>query len=380
MRMRGYEAARRASITVFWGSAIALLFMLATPQPMSAQSIQVLYNFGTDSGYTPYAGLIRDQQGSLYGTTEQGGSYNSGTIFKLTPSNQEATLYTFFGTPDDGARPFYGALIADPSGNGYGTTEQGGTFNLGTVYRLTSTGQEMVLHSFAGGKKDGADPYGGLVRDRSGNLYGTTFAGGAFDVGTVFRLSPGGVIAVVHSFAGGNDGASPSAGLVVDSHDNAYGTTQAGGQDGFGTVYKIDNTGVYSVLYSFQGGNDGAAPIAGLILDPSGNLYGTTGGSGAGCSAVFKITPAGEEIVLYSCLEQATGGLVRDSAGNLYGTDYGHVFKIDTAGNFTILIYLDGTTGEAPLGSLILDPVGSLYGTASQGGLYGGGTVFKVVP
>jgi uncharacterized repeat protein (TIGR03803 family) len=383
MPTRGPRTVLQWSINAVLSTAIFLMSLLAMPRPASAQSIQVLYSFGVDSGYTPYAGLIRDPQGNLYGTTEQGGSgsCNCGTIFKLTSSNQETTLHTFTGPPDDGANPFYGALIADSSGNGYGTTEQGGTSNLGTVFQLTSTGQELVLHSFAGGKKDGAYPYGGLVRDKSGNLYGTTFAGGASDVGTIFRLSPSGAMTVLHSFAAGNDGASPSAGLVIDSHGNAYGTTEAGGESGFGTVYRIDSKGGYSLLYSFMGGNDGAKPIAGLILDPAGNLYGTTSGGGSSSSTVFEVTPAGEETVLYDDLNQAAGGLVRDSAGNLYGTDWDTVFRIDTHGDLSILVELDSTTGYASFGSLILDPVGSLYGTASEGGLLGdSGTVFKVVP
>ena len=364
-------------------SAVALLGLWATLQPASAQSIQVLYTFaGGSDGSTPSAGLIRDSQGNLYGTTEfGGGSCNCGTVFELASFGMKTILHSFAGAgAGDGANPYYGALIADSSGNGYGTTRLGGAINLGSVFRVSSTGQETVLHSFAGGKHDGAYPYAGLVRDNSGNLYGTTFAGGAFDVGTIFRLSPSGTMTVVHSFAAGSDGASPSAGLVFDSHGHAYGTTQAGGQSGFGTVYEVDSSGKYKVLYSFKGGNDGAAPRAGLILDPSGNIYGTTGGSGGGCSTAFKMTPTGEETVLYSCLEQATGGLVRDSVGNLYGADFQLVFKIDTADNFIILVRLDGTTGEGPLGSLVLDPVGSLYGTASQGGQAGYGTVFKVVP
>ena len=218
-----------------------------------------------------------------------------------TPSAQAQTftvLYWFKGLQDDGINPEAG-LVRDKAGNLYGTTGHGGDgTNFGTVFKLDTTGKETLLHSFAGGATDGQNPYAGLVRDKTGNLYGTTSFGGASGIGlglgTVFKLDTTGKETLLYSFAGGaTDGQSPQAGLIRDNAGNLYGTTVLGGASGLGTVFKLDTTGKETALHSFTGRpRDGAIPLAGLIQDAAGNLYGTTVSGGLlGLGTVFKLTP-----------------------------------------------------------------------------------------
>ena len=230
-------------------------------------------------------------------------------------AQQLTTLYSFAGS--DGATPHAG-LIADPAGNLYGTTWGGGASGQGTVFQLDPSGNLTVLYSFAGG--DGSRPGGGLIADSSGNLYGTTINGGAQDAGTVFQLTPSGALNLLYSFTGGSDGALPFAGLIADAAGNLYGTTIDGGAGGQGTVFQLDPSGTLTVLYS---SNEGS-PWAGLIADAAGNLYGTTEG-GDGPGTVFQLTPSGTLTVLHSFTGGSDGGrpvadLLADAAGNLYGT------------------------------------------------------------
>ena len=210
----------------------------------------------------------------------------------------------------------------------------------GALDGAAATSSETVLHFFAGSQGDGAYPFAGLTLDRAGDLYGTTLSAGTgtcsdygSGCGTIFELAPSGVETVLYSFQGGKDGAHPYAGLLLDGGGNLYGTTSSGGT-GSGTVFKLAPNGVETLLYSFHGGTDGAYPNAGLIRDSSGNLYGTTafGGSGVvcgnnGCGTIFKLAPNGAETVLYSFCSQANcadgdgpNGVVMDSQGNFYGT------------------------------------------------------------
>ncbi len=246
----------------------------------------VLYSFtGGADGANPEAGLVRDPDGSLYGTTIAGGS-GSGVVFKVDSNGTETVLHTFTSGAD-GGYPQAG-LIRDLNGDLYGTTSGGGSPGPGVVFKLDTTGAETVLYTFTGGA-DGGTPYGGLVRDSAGNLYGSTLQGGVTTgsqgYGVVFKLDAAGTETVLYTFTGGSDGASPYAGLVRDSAGNLYGTTYGGGR-AFG------NTGAETVLHTFAGGTGGAKPQAGLIRDAKGNLYGTTvfGGSG-GNGVVFKLTP-----------------------------------------------------------------------------------------
>jgi uncharacterized repeat protein (TIGR03803 family) len=306
----------------------------------------VLYTFtgGADGGVP--SGLIRDREGNLYGTTLGGGSSSlaAGTVFKVDNTGHETVLHSFCSAANcaDGNTPNAG-VIRDEEGNLYGTTIGGGEFCIeqsgcGVVFKLDRAGQETVLYNFCpngyGNCTDGSAPSSGLIRDAVGNLYGTTLGGGANGDGTVFKLDPTGRETVLHSFAGGADGSYVVAGLILDEEGNLYGTTAGGGSGGGGTVFKVDPAGKEKVLYSFTGGTDGGWPN-GLIRDEQGNLYGTTlfGGlapasSPCGvsfCGVVFKLEPTGKETVLYSFTGGADGAnpsaaLLRDFAGNLYGT------------------------------------------------------------
>jgi uncharacterized repeat protein (TIGR03803 family) len=285
----------------------------------------VLYSFsgGTDGG-NPSTGLIEDAKNNFYGTTIAGGASGNGTVFKLGSTGKETVLYSLKGGAD-GALPFAGVIL-DARGNLYGTTIGGGAYGGGTVFKVNKTGKETVLHSFGKGS-DGMVPNAGVVRDASGNLYGTTEYGGAWGYGTVFRLSATGKEKVLYSFKGGTDAAGPYAGVIRDLTGDLYGTTYYGGVFGAGTVYKLSRTGKETVLHSFGEGSDGAKPFVGVMEDAKGNLYGTTVYGGAtNYGTVFELSKSGkQETVLYSFPNATDGafpyaGVLRDAEGNLYGS------------------------------------------------------------
>jgi uncharacterized repeat protein (TIGR03803 family) len=383
--------------------SLAMLALLMVAVPSSrAQNEVVIHTFtgGTD-GANPYAGLVLDSKGSLYGTTVNGGGSSTcsggcGTVFKVTSSYKESILYAFEGGTD-GANP-YGGLIRDPRGNLYGTTVDGGSY-VGTVFEVTPGGVETLLHIFGSSSTgDGSVPYAGLLADPKGNLYGTTFSGGSCTTdggcGTVFQVAPTGIETVLYSFAGGTDASFPFCTMVWDTDGNLYGTTVFGGTYNQGAVFRASPSGTETVLYSFTGGDDGGQPAAGLVRDPKGNLFGTTQKGGAfGNGTVFRITPTGNERVYYSFQGGADGelpssSLILDSKGNLYGTTYqggtpgyGTVFQISSDGTERVLYsFAGGTDGAGPVGGLVRDGRGNLYGTTYQGGATGYGTVFKVTP
>jgi uncharacterized repeat protein (TIGR03803 family) len=389
-------------------------------------SENALYNFaGGSDPKLPYSGLVFDKAGNLYGTTEFGGTNNQGTVFEITPNSNgswtETVLYNFSGAAD-GGQP-YGSLVFDASGNLYGTTNFGGSANCnlgcGTVFMLTpgSGGwTESVLYTFTGGA-DGREPFARLVRDAAGNLYSTTLLGGNVNsacstgCGTVFKLTPGSggwTESVLYAFTGAADGASPYDGLALDAAGNLYGTTYAGGTSGNGAIFKLTpGSGGWteSVLYAFTGGADGKYSYGGLILDAAGNLYGTAFQGGAqGYGLVFELvlTKKGnlKERVLHSFgnapSANPVAGLVMDSVGNLYGTTMagaqqslcgggcGTLFKLAPAatGGWTysvVHLFGRGTDGFHPTGDLVLDATGNLYGTTQAGGAQGSGLVFEIM-
>jgi uncharacterized repeat protein (TIGR03803 family) len=319
---------------------MALVFtLLISIRSVQAQTFSVLYSFtdGADGGI-PTTGVILDSAGNLYGTTSEGGlgrfdcPFGCGTVFKLDTAGNETVLHSFGETRTDGQTPFYGYLFRDSAGNLYGTTYAGGADGNGTIFRVSPTGKETVV-SFSGGA-NGGFPYAGLIPDAAGNAYGTTYGRGTgclpYGCGTVFKVNRAGKVTVLHNFTNVPDGAYPYAGLARDSAGNLYGTTLEGGANGQGAVFKVSSTGQETVLYSFcsqPNCADGAYPYAGLARDSAGNLYGTTLEDGAnGQGTVFELNPTtGQETVLYSFTGGADGGLpwagvVRDSAGNLYGT------------------------------------------------------------
>ena len=323
----------------------------------------VLHSFaGGVDGRNPVVGLVRDQAGNLYGTAPIGGASSSGVVFQLTPGSggwTENVIYTFTGGAD-GAEP-YASLVLDQAGNLYGTTSQGGATGNGVVFQLTpgSGGwTESVLYSFTGAN-DGGWPMAPLVLDQSGNLYGTTTQGGTAGVGVAFKLSPEvgrlrplastltGTLrpqagnwteTVLYSFTGGNDGGQPQGGLTREQDGSLYSTTQGGGSDQSGVVFKLrpnisalpgaSSPWTETSIYSFTGGDDGANPDTGLLLDQAGKLDGTAQTGGGGFGVVFRMTPGSSgwtNSVLYTFTGGADGGfpestLMQDSAGNLYGT------------------------------------------------------------
>jgi uncharacterized repeat protein (TIGR03803 family) len=364
--------------------------------PAGHETVLHLFTGGTDGAH-PQCGVIRDSAGNLFGTTPDGGTAHGGVVYKITAGGQEQILYTFVAGAG-GNTPSVG-LTRDSAGNLYGTAPYGGaTVNAGVVYKLDTAGQETVLYTFTG-SGHGSNPVSGVVRDPAGNLYGTTYYGGSENAGVVYKVDTAGHSTVLHNFTGGADGANPQAGVVLDAAGNLYGTTAFGGNAcpnaryytvGCGAVYKVDMAGHVTVLYTFTGEADGGNPLAGVIRDSEGNLYGTTGGGGASnVGVVYKLDPTGQETVLYDFLGGAGGGqpgtgVVRDSAGNFYGTagggatgDWGVVYKLDTAGNQTVLhTFTAGADGSYPNG-LTLDSAGNLYGT-TENGAAGFGVVFEI--
>ncbi|MBV9692560.1 MAG: hypothetical protein JO261_02560 [Alphaproteobacteria bacterium] len=305
-------------------------------------TLTVLHIFARkdEDGSDPEGGLVQDEAGNLYGTTYSGplNVDGHGIVFEIAPEGSEKVLYTFTGG-SDGGNPKAG-LIIDKAGNLYGTTLYGGSHDRGTVFKLARDGTETVLHAFHGGR-DGADPYAGLIRDKNGSLYGTTLLGGGSDCanaqgcGTVFKIAPDGTETVLHAFDG-DDGACPYGGLVEDSAGNLYGTTTYQGRTdcadglGSGTVFKLAPDGTETVLHVFSGGRDGGNPYAGLTLDRRGNLYGTTSVGGGcwlngGCGTVFQLARDGSETVLHAFLDGDDGrypfaALIKGRTGLLYGT------------------------------------------------------------
>jgi uncharacterized repeat protein (TIGR03803 family) len=356
----------------------------------SPASETVLYSFqgGSADGAYPQASLIQVSGGNFYGVTATGGTTNSGVMFKITPLGVETVLYSF-GNGSDGQVP-EGTLVQDSSGNFYGTTGYGGTAIWGTVFKITPAGVETVLHSFGNGG-DGKVPEVALVQGSDGNFYGTTAFGGTANRGSVFMITPLGVETVLHSFGSGTDGATPDSALIQASDGNFYGTTTNGGTAASGAVFKITPAGVETVLYSFGSSNDGNFPLAGLIQASDGNFYGTTGSGGAANGGtVFKLTPAGVETVLHSFGSGTDGtipeaAMIQASDGNFYGTtasggtgDSGTIFKITALGVETVLHSFGvGTDGATPEAPLVQGSDGNFYGTTGNGGAEGFGTVFK---
>jgi uncharacterized repeat protein (TIGR03803 family) len=320
------------------GSALALVIVflpvVVSAQSQRTQTFTTMYRFKHPrrDGAVPYGGVIKDRSGNLYGTTYYGGaSGNWGAVFKLDKAGKETVVHSFYQGPN-GYHPLT-SLIQDGLGNFYGTTV-GDYSYYGTVFRLNANGKQTVLYRFSGGL-DGGDPYGKLVRDATGNLYGTTYSGGASDWGTVFKVDKNGTERVLYSFTGGADGGAPVAGLIQGKAGNLYGTSTLSGASGWGTVFEVDRTGKETVLYSFTDGADGGFIQAGLVTDSEGNMYGAADQGGDltcnapyGCGTVFELDKTGKETVLFAFTRVADGNapqttLVRDATGNLYGTTVG---------------------------------------------------------
>jgi uncharacterized repeat protein (TIGR03803 family) len=416
-----------------WTLAVFAL-SLSLAAASAAQTQSILYSFtNTTDGAVPGSGLISDAAGNLYGTAQYS-SPGQGVVFRLSPSAgggwTETVLYTFSGSLD-GGNP-YGGVAMDASGNLYGTTPYGGSANCGVVYKLKprpiAPWKESVLHAFRC-HADGANPITSLVLDSSGNIYGTTVYGGNTTTGsgTAFELSPTSTgmykETLLHTFQGKADGSLPFAGLTLDSAGNLYGTTVAGGNNacsgGCGVVFELSKSSgawKFTTLHQFRYG-DGWAPEALLTIDSAGNLYGTTevGGpinnGGNGYGVVFEVSPNGaggwSEKTIYAFTGGADGSASRspvifDSAGNLYGANsgvpsyYGTIFKLtpDGSGGWIESNLYDWSSstyyqGATPIGPIVRDAAGNIYGTNEFGGATayefciqgdGCGTVFEVTP
>jgi len=405
------------------GKLLAMTFALAViaSQPAQAQAFNVLHSFtqGQDGG-SPFAGLVMDRAGNLYGTTAYGG-LGYGTVYKVAYKNSTwvfAPLYSF-GGGDDGANP-QARVIIGPDGSLYGTTEFGAN-GYGTVFKLSPPlracktalcpWRETVLYRFTGGL-DGGAPFGEVVFDKNGNIYGTTSLGGvgtcnnAYTCGVVYELTPSNgswTESVLYSFTGANDGGAPAAGLIFDGAGNLYGTASVGGLYNKGVVFELSPSGSgwdENVLYSFQG-PDGDEPVSRLIFDQVGDLFGTTENGGfAGGGTAFQLRLSNgiwTQVNLYNFGAHDGDGLfpydalIMDESGNLYGTtsgggpsNAGNVFELmPSNGAWTAIVlhnFTSGSDGASPLSGLIFDTKGNLFGTAASGGASGFGVIFETTP
>lgn len=357
-------------------SAPAILTVVPVTAPSAAASVLHSFTGAGSDGAFPYAGLTEGNEGYLYGTTVEGGSKYVGTVFRSTASGGFLTLYSFTDSYD-GADP-YARLVQSTNGYLYGTTYEGGTNGYGTIFKMTTAGVIAAFHSFTGGT-DGGDPYAGLVQGADGNYYGTAYEDGADAFGTIYKVTASGAVSGLYQFTDGDDGAYPYAGLIQGTNGLFYGTALEGGADGFGTVFSVNSHGTLTPLVSFNYGN-GAYPEAGVIQGSDGNFYGTTYEGGAyGYGTVFSVSPNGTLTTLFSFGStngaNPAGSLTQGNDGNFYGTTsaggpggQGSVFKITTNGVLTTLLWFNGFNGASPQGALIQANNGEFYGTTPFGG------------
>jgi uncharacterized repeat protein (TIGR03803 family) len=324
----------------------------------------------------------------LYGTAQSGGYEGYGTVFRVLTNGLQAGLVVFKQT--NGANPYAGVIQA-ADGNFYGTTLDGGTDSSGTIFKITTSPALKMfnLYSFTGGT-DGNLPTAGLVQGTDGSLYGTTYEGGEYNDGAIFKITTNGLFTTLYSFTAGADGYGPWAGLEQGTDGNYYGTTEYGGTNGGGTVFRINPSGSLTTLHSFNDGSDGASPTGGLIQGADGNFYGTTSQGGTnGGGTVFKLTPNGNLKILHEFGAGDGAGpaaaLLQGTDGNLYGTTekgglggYGTAFAITTNGVLTTLVWFEWSNGAYPAAPLIQATDGSFYGTTFYGGKYNYGTIFRL--
>jgi uncharacterized repeat protein (TIGR03803 family) len=407
------------SIVISFAIVLVLSVVLAPPAP--AQTFAVLHSFTCyGDGCLPETGLTIDAAGNLYGTTVGGGAHQNGTVFRLRKSGSGWVLnplYSFAGG-NDGASPG-GRVSLAPDGTLYGTTSEGGCSGCngagcGTVFHLIPSPaaptsalapwSETVLYRFSGGS-DGARPDGDLTFDQSGNIYGTAGGGGNNNYGVVYELTPSGVgwtETALYSPQGSGGGTNPSGGVVFDTSGNLYGVFFRGGL-GWGTVYQLSPAGsgwTERTIHSFSyTGSDGADPIGGLIIDASGNLYGTTSQGKTSVGTVFELTPGSagwtfNTLWPFPLQSNSTGPvdkLLMDAASNLYGTTFGlgaynlgTVFKLTPSNSgwtySSLHDFTGGSDGLFPWSSLVFDANGNIYGTNTEGGAGNGGVVFQITP
>jgi uncharacterized repeat protein (TIGR03803 family) len=392
----------------------AVALILATTAWASSETVIYSFNSFSGDGYYPYSGLVADGKGNLYGTTANGGA-GFGTVFELSLANgtwTETLLHTFAAGTTDGAYPEYSSLVFDKAGKLYGTTYNGGTKNLGTVFVLTKSGStwtESLIHSFTNVPPDGYGPQAGLSFDTAGALYGTTEFGGAHGAGTVFQMKPSKgnwKYKVIHGFPGSPGGYYPVGGLTQGKHGYYYGTTYYGGATfNAGTVYRLFQArGVWvgQTIFTFSGGALGTYPDSSLTEDAAGNFFGTTYQGGDFNLGVVYELKAGKNDkysyrVLYSFKGNPDGntpyygaGVSLDAKGDLFGTTYyggtnnagaAYELKLTTGHYKERVLWSFGGSGDGSYlraGVILLKR--KLYGTTYTGGGHGAGTVFEITP
>ena len=397
--------------------AATLLFVLAVSvTTATATTTNVIFSCEEDEGEYADTDLETDNAGNIYGTTVLGGDFGGGTVFQLSPTPNgwvHTVLYSFTGGID-GGEPYKGVTL-DRKGNLYGTAVTGGSGNCeggcGVAYKLSNTGgtwTHTVIHAFTGGN-DGSGPGARVTVDGAGNVYGMAPTGGAFGLGTIYKIHPAPnqawTFGVLHAFTGGTDGATGSAGRMILRDGRLYGAVTAGGRYGSGVVFELNAGGFgdrdLKILYAFRGQPDASFPYGALLFDQSGNIYGTTYYGGAnGIGAVYKLSPQaiGEwaEEVLYSFQPGTDGNspisnLVFDVAGNLYGTTSegglgsGTIFKLSSVGAGkwmeTVVHAFEGPPdGGFPYNGMVVDKSGNFYGATVHGGEEDDGSVYQFTP
>jgi uncharacterized repeat protein (TIGR03803 family) len=390
LRARSETAVRRLKKT----SVIFVAFFIGLTVA-SAQTFTSLLSFDVSNGAFPQGALVEGNDGNLYGTAPYGGAHGGGTVFKVSPGGKLTTLHSF--DVSEGVGPYAG-LIRGRRGNFYGVTAQGGLHYYGTVFEITPEGKLTTLYNFCSATNciDGATPYAGLVEGRDGNLYGATYAGGVARSGTIFKLSPDGLLSTLHDFCSYlncDDGTGPLYGSLLEaSNGKFYGTTPMGGMHGMGTVFEITPDGNLTTLYNFcsqPNCADGANPEGSLVEGHNGKLYGTTGSGGWGVGTIYEITREGKLTTLYSFGSEPNSGaapddgLVQGRDGNFYGTTYsgpgttygygGTVFEVTSTGKLTVLHTFCSergcADGRSAVAGLTRAKSGIFYGTTFDGGL-----------
>jgi uncharacterized repeat protein (TIGR03803 family) len=384
----------------------SVVISCAPGQAYTSFTETVIYSFtGGDDGADPTTSLTEGTDGNLYGTTSAGGSNGSGgTVFKITTAGVLTVLHSFKNdSVNDGSVP--SGVIQGSDGNFYGVTTYGGATGNGTVFKVTPTGTETVVHSFVNGLGDGFNPSGNLIQATNGSFYGTAPSGGANSDGAIFEITPTGQESVLYSFnASANDGYSPGSGVIQASDGNLYGTTPGYGPNvnkSFGAVFKVTLSGQETIVYAFQGliVSDGQLPEAGVFQGGDGNFYGTTSEGGSANGTVYKLTPEGVETVLSNFNAGGSANmngyspitsLIQASDGNLYGINNlggpqnndGTVFQVTLQGVTTLVYGFGASSGDGvnSQANIIQASDGNFYGTTHSGGANGYGTVFKITP
>ena len=400
--------------TMWIAVVVATAQIALMTSPMQAQTFSVLHSFtgGADGAY-PIAGVTMAGSETFYGTTYEGGNPDAGVVYRLARVGSEWIVTPIYSFPGGYYGQYPQARVTvGPNGAVFGTTSYGGYYGHGTVFSLKPPPAacsavvcgwtNTVIYRFLGGNDGGAPQYGDLVFDQAGNVYGTT--SGLFAPSTVYELTPqngGWTENVLYEFQSQNSGLEPYSGVIFDRSGNLYGTTYSGGANQYGTVFRLTPSGsgwTETVLYSFQGSSDGAYPTGGLVFDQSGNLYGTTTGDGytGNPGSIFELSPT-QGGWTFTLIHEFVGpayagpvaGLTMDGAGNFCGAalggayGYGEVFKLtsDQHGGWTytnLYDFFGAEDGSMPYGRVLVDTSGNLFGTAQDGGTHGAGVIWEI--